>query len=88
MSISFCDIWMVGLEFGVNNISTWIYPTLFFFLFFGGWGCGGGANPTPVFLAQECFQHLGESTLKRIKAVLRAKGDLTWYDKCVTNKVF
>lgn len=87
MSISFCDIWMVGLEFGVSNISTWIYPTLF--CFFGFLGVGvGGANPTPVFLAQECFQHLGESTLKRIKAVLRAKGDLTWYDKCVTNKVF
>lgn len=59
---------------------------LVFFLFF--WGGGGGELTLPVFLAQECFQHLGESTLKRIKAVLRAKGDLTWYDKCVTNKVF
>lgn len=24
-----CDIWMVGLEFDVNNMKAWIHPALY-----------------------------------------------------------
>ncbi len=38
-------------------------------------------------ISEECFQHLVESMLRRIKAVLKAKGGLTRYKQSVPNKV-
>ncbi len=38
-------------------------------------------------ISEECFQHLVESMPRRIKAVLKAKGDTTRCKQCVPNKV-
>lgn len=84
---------MDGSEFGINNMKLCINSSGCWWKYNGAFshhsdqilsnrtflGCGDAVMSVWTQITEECFQHLAESVLRRVKAVPKEKLSPTWY---------